>query len=274
MYGITMERRGPLQYIQFTSFQQTGKITHGFTTRLGGVSSTPYDGLNMAFHVGDDPEKVRTNRKLVCEALGMKAEDLVAAVQVHGSEVAVVTAEDRGRGALDYATALSDTDALITNVPEVPLSSYYADCVPILLYDPIKTCVGLAHAGWRGTVQGIAGKTVARMSEVYGSNPADILAAIGPSIGPCCYQVDVPVQQALEKNFSYWQELLTPAGTDRWQLNLWETNRKILLAAGVLEKHITVANLCTSCRHKELFSYRADQGKTGRMASLIMIKGG
>ena len=271
MNGITVERRGELQYIQFASFQQTGKISHGFTTRLGGVSLAPYDGLNMALHVGDDPAKVRMNRDLICTALGMKVEDLVAGEQVHGSEVAVVTAEHKGRGALDYDTALPATDALITNVPGVPLSSYYADCVPILFYDPVKTCVGLAHAGWRGTVQEIAGKTVARMTEVYGSEPADILAGIGPSIGPCCYQVDLPVQQALEKTFGYWQELLKPVGEGRWLLDLWETNRKILLASGIPGSNITVANICTCCQAKELFSYRADQGKTGRMASLIMI---
>lgn len=271
MKGITVERRGQLQYIQFNSFNETGKISHGFTTRLGGVSCAPYDGLNMALHVGDDPVKVRKNRQLICAALGIKAEDLVAGEQVHGSEVAVVSEEHRGRGALRYDSALPATDALITNVPGIPLSSYYADCVPILLYDPVKTCVGLAHAGWRGTVQEIAGKTVAHMTEVYGSKPADILAGIGPSIGPCCYQVDLPVQQAFAKSFSYWQELLIPAGENRWMLDLWETNRKILLTAGIQASHITVAKICTCCQNKELFSYRADQGKTGRMASLIMI---
>ncbi len=272
MQGIRIEQKGDFQYIQFDSFAESGSITHGFTTRRGGVSSFPYHTLNMALHVGDHPDHVRANRAVACAAIDINPADLVAAMQVHGSRVEVVGPEHRGRGALDYDTAIPDTDALITDRPGLPLSSYYADCVPILLYDPVKTCIGLAHAGWRGTVRRIASKTVARMMEAYGCHPGNILAGIGPSIGPCCYQVDMPVQQALAKGFPDWQELLKPAGPDRWLLDLWETNRKVLLDAGIKPEHITAARLCTACRTDLFFSYRVEQGKTGRMASLIMIK--
>ncbi|SHE56411.1 peptidoglycan editing factor PgeF [Desulforamulus putei] len=272
MQGIRIEQKGDLQYLQFDAFARSGRITHGFTTRRGGFSAFPYHNLNMALHVGDRPDHVRANRAVACAALGINPADLVAAVQVHGSRVEVVGPQHRGRGAVDYSTAIPDTDALITNTPGLPLSSYYADCVPILLYDPVRTCIGLAHAGWRGTVQGIAGAAVAKMREVYGCDAGDILAGIGPSIGPCCYQVDVPVQQALAKVFSYWEELLKPVGPDRWLLDLWETNRRVLMDAGVKAENITVARLCTACRTDLFFSYRMEQGKTGRMASLIMIK--
>ncbi|RYD06339.1 hypothetical protein N752_05450 [Desulforamulus aquiferis] len=223
-------------------------------------------------HVGDRSEDVAANRAIACRGLGINWKHLVAGVQVHGCHVQRVEGDDRGRGAQDYSTAFSDTDALITNIPGVPLSSYYADCVPILLYDPVTLSVGLAHAGWRGTVQGIAGLTVGKMVEAYGSNPGDILAGIGPSIGPCCYQVDLPVQRALAEKFSFWADLLEPMVPERWKLNLWETNRRALIEVGLNSNNITTANLCTACNRDLFFSYRAEQGNTGRMASFIMIK--
>lgn len=272
MQGITLKTRGAFQYLQFDAFTRDDLISHGFTCRRGGNSPAPYDNLNMALHVGDDPEHVRANRAVACRSLGINPAELVAADQIHGHGVQVVTREHRGRGATDYTTAIPGTDALITNEPGVPLSSYYADCVPILLFDPVKVVVGLAHAGWRGTVQRIAGITLEKMSSEFGSHPQDVLAGIGPSIGPCCYQVDLPVQQALERAFPYWRELLKPLGREYWLLDLWETNRRVLMDAGVLPDHITIANMCTACRPELFFSYRADRGKTGRMASLIMIK--
>ncbi|GAB6158911.1 peptidoglycan editing factor PgeF [Desulfotomaculum varum] len=272
MPGICIKHKGDLTFVTFESFNRSGRITHGFTTRRGGFSAPPYGSLNMALHVGDRPDLVRANRAAACAAIGINPLHLVAAEQVHGNRVEVVDLKHRGRGALDYATAIPAADALITNIAGLPLASFYADCVPILLYDPVRTCIGLAHAGWRGTVQRIAAATVAKMTAVYGCRPSNMLAAIGPSIGPCCYQVDLPVQQALAKEFSYWPELIKPLGPHHWLLDLWETNRRVLLDAGVPAEHITVAGLCTACRTDWFFSYRKEQGKTGRMASLIMIK--
>lgn len=272
MDGITINNKGLLKYLEFTALAGDGAITHGFTTRQGGVSLPPYTSLNLALHVGDLPENVLANRAVACQALGIEPAKLVAAVQVHGCRVQVVEEQHCGRGALEYSTAFSDTDALVTNLPGVPLSSYYADCVPILFYDPVTLSVGLAHAGWRGTVQRIAGETVAKMSEAFGCKSGDILAGIGPSIGPCCYQVDLPVQKALAANFTYWTELLEPIGPERWKLNLWKTNRRALIDAGLSPQNITIASLCTACNNDLFFSYRAEQGKTGRMTSFIMIK--
>ncbi|GAB6181950.1 peptidoglycan editing factor PgeF [Desulfotomaculum defluvii] len=272
MQGITVDKKDNCQFIRFNAFAKENRIVHGFTTRLGGVSERPYQELNMAFHVGDNPEHVRTNRKIACQALGINHKDLVAAVQVHGKRVKVVGTEHRGLGAIDYETALPDTDALITNVPGVPLSSYYADCVPLLFYDPVKICVGLAHAGWRGTVQRIAAETVRQMMKAFGCSSRDILVGIGPAIGPCCYQVDKPVQQMVASQFKEWPKLLTPVGDNHWQLDLWETNRSALLEAGIEQENITTAGLCTVCHNDMFFSHRAEKGKTGRMASLIMIK--
>lgn len=271
MPGTIILRKGSVEILQFEAFNRSGKITHGFTTRRGGASTPPFGELNMALHVGDQVERVQANRVLACATLGINAQDLVAAVQTHGKRVEVIGPEHKGRGALEYSTALPDTDALVTQEPGVPLSSYYADCVPILLYDPVKTCVGLAHAGWRGTVQQIAAATVQKMVEVFGCETENMLAGIGPSIGPCCYQVDEPVRQALEESFPHWRELLKPAEAGRWFLDLWETNHRVLLDAGLRPEHITVAELCTACHSDVFFSYRVEQGKTGRMASLIMI---
>lgn len=272
MQSANLRSKGDLEYLQFNAFSASGKVTHAFTTRRGGVSSVPYQSLNLALHVGDNPEDVITNRALLCDALDIDAAHLVAAVQVHGCRVEVVESRHRGRGALTYDTAFPDTDALITNIPGVPLSSYYADCVPIMLFDPAQVAVGLAHAGWRGTVQSIAGLTVEGMVKAFGCKPNNILAVIGPSIGPCCYQVDLPVQQTLAEAFPYWQELVKPVTNGYWNLNLWETNRRVLLAAGIRQENITVASLCTNCYSNMFFSYRAEQGTTGRMASVIMIR--
>jgi len=185
--------------------------------------------------------------------------------------VAVVTEEQVGLGRGSMTEALPDVDGLVTNLPGVPLSSYYADCVPLFFLDPVKRVVALAHAGWKGTVSRIGAKTVKRMQNHFGCLPGDILAAIGPSIGPCCYLVDQPVVDRVS-NFNQWQALVTPQQPGQWLLDLWSTNKQGLLEAGVKEENITVAGVCTACNHDLLFSHRASGGQTGRMASLIMLK--
>ncbi|OPY57685.1 MAG: Laccase domain protein [Pelotomaculum sp. PtaU1.Bin035] len=264
--------KGNLLFYKAPFFETTGLVTHGFTTRPGGVSEGPYSALNTAFHVGDAIENVRTNRALACEALGIDPEGIVAGSQVHGDRVEVVEYRDKGRGARTLEDCLPDVDALVTAVPGVPLSSYYADCVPIFLLDPARKVVALAHAGWKGTVVKIGRKTVQRMTAGFGTNPGDCLAWIGPSIGSCCYEVDGRVIRLFQKSFAYWAMLTVAASPGKWRLNLWEANRRVLLDAGLLEKNIAVAGACTSCGGDLFFSYRAQGGITGRMASLIMLK--
>ncbi|MDD3654152.1 MAG: peptidoglycan editing factor PgeF [Desulfotomaculaceae bacterium] len=252
--------------------ESTGLVIHGFTTRGGGTSAGPYSSLNTAFNVGDEHDCVRKNRILICRALGLEADKIVAGKQVHGDRVQVVDNQDQGRGAWAFEDALPDVDALVTDVPGLPLSSYYADCVPIFLFDPAHRVVALAHAGWRGTVARIGLKTLQKMSAIFRTDPKDCLAGIGPSIGPCCYEINQEVLDQIKCSFSYWTDLVVPVYPGKWLLDLWQANYRTLVDAGLLENKIDKASICTSCRNNLFFSYRAQGGTTGRMASLIMLK--
>ncbi len=253
-----------LVYYRFASLASHDGVFHGVFTRLGGVSPSPYDSLNVGHFVGDDREAVETNHDLICQALGISRGDITAAQQVHGNQVALVGPEDRGR-------VIRATDALITDAPGVALMLRFADCLPVLLYDPVHQALGLVHAGWRGAIAGIAMKTVAAMAEAYGSRPADIIAGLGPGIGPCCYQVGTEVIEPVKANFNHWQELLHPQGDGSLHLDLREANRRQLAELGVEE--IEVIQLCTACRVDEFFSYRAEGGHTGCFAVVLGKRG-
>lgn len=256
-----------------TPLTETGLVKHGFTSRLGGVSQPPFHTLNLGFTVQDAPEKVVENRRRAARAVGFPLEDLVALQQVHGDRVAVVAAEHRGRGALTYETALPGTDAVITNVPGVPLSTYHADCVPVIFLDPVTPAVGLAHAGWKGTALKIAAKTLLEMKKYFGTRVEDCLVAIGPSIGPCCYEVDRPVRDAFGQAFAHGEAFFRAAGQGKWHLDLWEANASALEEAGVPRDHIFTSRLCTGCQRDLFYSHRKENGLTGRMAALIMLAG-
>ncbi|MGA9347671.1 MAG: peptidoglycan editing factor PgeF [Anaerolineae bacterium] len=253
-----------LVYYCFANLASCHKVFHGVFTRLGGVSPSPYDSLNVGHFVGDDREAVEANHDLICQALGISRGDITAAHQVHGSQVALVGPEDRGR-------VLPVTDALITDASGVALMLRFADCLPVLLYDPVRRAIGLAHAGWKGTIGGIAAKTVSAMMEAYGSRPGDIIAGLGPCIGPCCYQVGTEVIELVKANFNHWQELLHPQGDGSLHFDLREANRRQLAELGV--KEIEMIQLCTACRTDEFFSYRAAGGHTGCFAVVLGMRG-
>ena len=257
---------------RFTSFDE--KICqHGFAGRLGGVSSEPYKSLNLGLHVGDNPKDVWQNRQIFCQSLGLPATRLVTPEQIHGDRIVRVTEEDAGRGAKEYVEAIAGTDALITDVPNLPLFLCFADCTPVVFLDPEKRAIGIAHAGWKGTVAGIAAKTVARMTAEFGCKPADIIAGIGPAIGPCCYEVGAEVAAKFREAFPEDSEAVISSDNGRLHVNLWEANRRQLLQAGLKRDNIEMADTCTSCEHQWYFSYRADGGRTGRMAAIIALKG-
>ncbi|MFB9325411.1 peptidoglycan editing factor PgeF [Paenibacillus aurantiacus] len=256
------------------------RLTVGFSSRLGGVSASPWSGLNLGLHVGDRPEDVVRNRELLAEALGWPFEAWTCAEQVHGSRVRRVTAEDRGRGRDSRESAIADTDALMTNEKDVLLASFYADCVPLYFWDPRQEAVALAHAGWKGTVAAIAARTVEAMNEAYGSQPADIRAAIGPSIGGCCYEVDENVLRHVRLLLDGTESLgmaqaggespiIIPTSPGRARIDLKEINRQIMIKAGILPTHIEITQWCTGCRTDLFFSHRTERGQTGRMASWI-----
>jgi len=242
----------------FASFSQAGFI-NACSCRLHGESHLTEGSLNLALHVGDDPELVLRNRRRFGEAVGIDYRRLTTCAQVHGNRVQQVTPELVGRGALAYCDTIPDTDGLITNLPEVPLMLFFADCVPILLADPVTGAIGLAHGGWRGTAGRIALKTVRLMQEAFGVRPEQLLAAVGPSIGPCCYEVDDQVRSRL----SGYEEFFTPKGGGKYWLDLWGVNKKQLQEAGV--RQVSVAGVCTADNRELFCSYRAEQGRTGRM---------
>jgi YfiH family protein len=244
-----------------------------FTDRTGGVSEPPYTSCNLGLHVGDAAERVIANRERVAAEVGVPLDRWVAGEQVHGSTVTVVTEEMAGRGARSNDDWLPATDALVTNVAGIALTTYAADCVPILFADPVKRAIGVAHGGWKGTVAKIAAKTVETMAKTYGSAPEDLTVWIGPSIGPCCYEVDDRVAVEVRRSFGERaEELLIPNPNGRWQFDLWGANVAALTEAGVLLENIHREDACTSCRIEDYFSYRKEGGRTGRHAGIIALQ--
>lgn len=254
---------------EFTILSAQG-IKHGISTRLGGQSTLPFASLNLGLHIGDDAEAAWKNRQAFCHAVGLPAEKVITAEQVHGDMVQQVFLQDAGRGAQHYHESIKGTDALITNVPELPLMLFFADCVPVIIFDPVGKAIGISHAGWKGTVAKIGQKTVLAMQEQYNTNPADCLVGIGPSIGPCCYEVDEFVIEKLQASFCNWEELVTPSG-DHWQLNLWEANRQQLREIGIADDNISVSGICTACNTQIFYSHRAEAGRTGRIGAIIAL---
>lgn len=255
----------------FRSLSGLKGVVHAVSARHGGVSRGVFQTLNLAFHVGDEPQAVLENRRRVCRAIGVPLNSLVAGAQVHGNAVAWVTAAHRGRGAYDAASALPDTDALITDVPGIVLAAFSADCPLVALVDPVRGAIGLAHASRRGTFGLIAARTVRAMERLLGSRPGDLLAAIAPSIGPCCYEVGEEVLAEATAKMSGVERFFTRA-EGRLRLNLWAANAAQLAESGIPPQQIEVAAVCTRCRSEEFFSYRASGGRTGRFALLLGLR--
>jgi YfiH family protein len=253
---------------RFESLVHLDGVVHGVTTRAGGVSTGPFASLNLGLHVGDEPEAVLENRRRACRALEVEAGSLVAGAQVLGSAVAWATGADRGRGALDPASALPGTDALITDSPGVTLVAFSADCPLVALVDPLRRAIGLAHASRRGLLGHVVARTVRAMERLLGCEPSGLLAAIAPSVGPCCYEVGDEVFQAARQALPGAERYFTRRG-GRQHLDLWAATAEQLTEAGVLPQRIEQAGLCTCCHADEFFSYRAAQGPTGRFALFL-----
>ena len=248
---------------------------HAISTRMSGVSKSPFDSLNLALHVGDRAEDVLINRKYFAASLDLRAEDIVTPNQVHGERVARVDETHRGRGALDYDDSIKETDALITDTPNLPLMLCFADCVPIMFADPINRAVGIAHAGWKGTVKKIAARTLEAMTREFNTEPSECLIAIGPSIGACCYDVGENVIAECQKQFPNHEELLIER-EGKTYFDLQQANTIALTEVGVPIANIDTARECTCCKSGWYFSFRAarkkNQSETGRIAAIISIK--
>lgn len=251
-----------VRYFTFESLDQNGLI-HAVFTRRGGVSPEPWDSLNVGGLRGDDPRRVLENRVLSFRTLGRIPESVYDVWQVHSADV---ICSDGPRSSLPHVKA----DAILTDRPDVTLFMRFGDCVPILLHDPVKKVVGIAHAGWQGTVRKTVVATVETMQAHYGSQPGDILAAIGPSIAAHHYPVGMEVVSQITHTFPTLSDTLLMKDSDGTiTLDLWEANRVLLEQAGI--KQIEIAGLCTACQPEDWYSHRRDAGMTGRFGVLMAL---
>ena len=255
------QRNGIMTY-HFAAFPER-EVAHAIFARHGGVSDAPFSSLNLSVSVADPRENVYANRRRAYGLYGRDTSTVVHAHLVHGARVAQVTQADEG-------TWLPEVDGLITAEAGVALTMNFADCTPILLYDPQRRAIGLGHAGWQGAVKDLPGALVRAMSAAFGSDPADLLAAVGPTIGPCCYEVGEPVLSSVAASFAEPHSLfIGQNGGPRPHFDLPEANRRNLARAGVRE--IEMPGLCTACRTDLFFSHRAEKGRTGRFGAMLML---
>ena len=253
--------RDGLVYYQF---EMWNTLKHGVFTRKGGVSAEPFASLNLGGNVGDDPKAVRCNHERMYATLDIDDRRVCSVWQVHGTDVVMANTPVPGR------RWLAQADALMTDRADIVLSMRFADCTPILFHDPVKGVIAMAHAGWRGTVQGMAAKTVQAMIRSYGSRPEDIQAAIGPSIGPNRYQVGEEVVDAVREHFGTTLGLVQrdPADGTAY-FDLWAANKLDLERAGV--EQVEIAGICTAENTEEFFSHRAEKGRTGRFGAVLSL---
>lgn len=270
---MNVKEAGEVTYLTYPAFEKLEGIIHGFSTRLGGVSRGIYSSMNLSFTRGDEEESVKENYRRIAQAIGFRTDDIVTSDQTHTANVRKVTEADRGKG-ITVPRDYQDVDGMVTNVPGLVLTTFYADCVPLYFADPVKRVIGLSHSGWRGTVAKIGKVTVEKMKEEYGCHPEDILAAIGPSICQDCYEVSEDVIEEFKTAFAgeYQERLYYKKKNGKYQLNLWETNRLIFLEAGIPEANISMPGICTCCNPEFLFSHRASHGKRGNLAAFLGLK--
>jgi polyphenol oxidase len=263
MSDFVLKQKNDVWYGVFPRLEALG-VVHAFTCRMHGQSDITVNGLNMALHVGDDKDKVLANRHKVAAALNFDLTKATTCAQVHGTHIVSVTEKNMGSGAADFAETIGEADGLVTNMKQVPLMLFYADCVPVILIDTKGEAIAVVHAGWRGSVGDIAAKAVDIMINKYGALAENIVVTLGPSIGACCYEVDETVWKAAPK----YHDCFEPTTLGHWHLNLWQVNRKQLEEKGVWANNILCANVCTSDNKELFFSYRAEKGKTGRLAAI------
>ena len=251
---------GSIKYYRFSSFENQG-LYHAVFTRQGGISPSPWESLNFGASVGDDLKRVWQNRERAIVALGIKPNSVYDVYQVHSTEVVLT---DRP---LAPEEPHIRADAIITNKPNVTLMMRFADCVPIFLFDPINRVIGISHAGWIGTINKIAGKTVQKMRHYFGTKPNNIHAAIGPSIGPDHYVVGKEVIEKVELSFGDMADQVIINNQSKSYFNLWQANHMVLTEAGV--NNIEIAGICTNCNLDDWYSHRGEHGKTGRFGAVI-----
>jgi len=273
MNHCSVHERGEVVYLTFPLLEPFSWITHGFSTRLGGVSQGEIGSMNLSFGREPGRENVEENHRRMAAAIGYAPENMVFSRQTHTTNIMNVTEKDRGIGFTrdrDY----NDIDGLITNVPGVVLVTFYADCVPLLLVDPVHRAIGSAHSGWRGTVNNMGKAVVEAMTKAFGTKPEDVVAAIGPSICQDCYEVSGDVIGAFQKAYDpgLWPSLFYEKENGKYQLNLQQACFENFLSSGLLPEHISLPDLCTCCNPQLLYSHRASGGKRGNLAAFLTIR--
>jgi YfiH family protein len=283
-YGTPILRRKQvidnpeMEILTFPKLEQEEQICHFFTTRLGGVSEGIYKSMNLSFSRGDDPTCVTENYRRVAHVLGCDLDDMICTKQTHTTNIRRITGEDRGTDGTIRPSLFEDVDGLITDTPKLALSAFYADCVPLLFWDPVHKAIGLAHSGWRGTAGRIGKSVVEQMGEAFGSRPKDILAGIGPSICGDCYEVGEEVADAIGRAVGEETAMIDgilktlTLKPSKYKLDLWKANERILHQAGLLPEHIEITDICTCHNPNYLFSHRASGGRRGNFGAFMMIK--
>lgn len=271
MKTYIIKRKNGIAWIEFSILSQFPELVHFSTLRMGGFSNHPQASLNMGFVRTDFTPKVIENRRLIADSLEIPLESMVFSRQTHSSHIAIVSKNDRGKGVFYKPTAIEDNDGYVVLEPGICPIVMTADCVPVFLYEPQKRIASVVHSGWRGTVQHIASKAVETMLD-YGANAENIVAAIGPSAGECCYQVGEEVYEKFINAFGNIACRFFSSTKPPFTLNLWEAIRTSLIHCGISDSHIFQTDLCTICNPHMFFSSRNNKGLTGRMASGIMIR--
>lgn len=273
MNHITVHECGGVVYLTFPILEQLPGIVHGFSTRLGGASQGDVGTMNLSFSRESSRQNVEENYRRLAKAIGYEPERLVCSRQTHTTNVRVVTEEDCGIG-FCRSGEYDNIDGLVTNVPGIPLMTFYADCVPLLLADPVHRAIGCAHSGWRGTAANMGKAALEVMKREYGTEAKDVITAIGPSICQDCYEVSEDVIDQFREVYhrKIWPDLFYEKQNGKFQLNLWEACRQNFLMAGVLPEHISLPDLCTCCNPKFLFSHRASRGNRGNLAAVVMLR--
>ncbi len=261
--------KGDLTYVEFDKWKDSNLI-HGFTTKYGGVSKGHLASLNLAFNRGDDEKNVMENYKRLCNAVGVSMESLVLSKQVHETNIEKVTEIHKGNG-IAFPNVFQSVDGIYTTEKDITLITHYADCVPLFFYAPKHNIIGVAHAGWRGTVAGI-GRNMVECWINEGIAPEDIEVVIGPSIGSCCFEVDEEVANEFKPQFGTEGFMVFNSETNKYNIDLWKCNAKILEDAGVDKNNITKTEICTCCNSDIFFSHRKTQGNRGTMVGFMSMK--
>lgn len=252
-----------MSVVSFSAFAKDSEVVAGFSTRTSG---------NVGLHVGDDPTVVLKNRQLFARELGVNANHIVTAQQVHGTNIQIVTEDHRGKGASDWSQAFSETDGLVTDVANIPLLVVVADCAAIYVYDPVHRAIGLGHAGWRGTLNGLTFALLNAMHEQYGSLTKDLKVAVSPCIGVECYEVGEEVVAAFHDTWGSVADTFFDFTSGKPHFDLKKTLQWQLSQLGVLPQNLEISPDCTSCHTDRFFSHRAEKGQTGRMGAVLMLK--